>query len=770
MKNNLTIFLYLAFILFPRYGWAQTDKQNRDQADYFYRHYAFSEAIPFYASIDKKAFRDNFRLGDCYRLTNNPAYAAKYYGKALAADDGSIPDIRLRYGQVLMTLGNYRDAEKWLAYYLKKTPADRRTRNLILSCRTAAARKAATPRGFATFLTDLNTDRNEFAPTVWNNKLVFTTDSTYEVNKKDDNWTGNSFFNIYMASFDSARQMYGGEITTPPRIRKGNTKYHDGPCTFAGEVNEMYFTRTRCNRLTKNAKQNKDSVALLTIMVASNYDTAERVFRKIKPFEFNSKSYSVAHPAISPDGRTLIFASNKKGGAGGYDLYICRRQANGKWLPPENMGNLINTEGDELFPFLADGKTLYYSSDGQKDCLGGLDVYKSALSSNGWLQAENLGIPVNSSYDDISLAMHDDGSTSFFSSNRPAKTGGDNVYFFQSKQLFIHVDIKDATTKKPLPAALIKLTEASDTFTARSDYAGKYISGLIPKFPYSYKLSVAVDGYDTFTTTAVFNGSNRPTDTIYIPVKLAETRLPSMNDTIRKEQKIIFNLRVTDCRTRKPIEDTGAKVNVTFDTSVNRINYYLDAEVKEGELTRELFPGKEYMLEVSGFDYNALYITKITTDFHTTADTVIFDSVCLDQRKDVIDLGHIPFGYDSSELNFTAQSRLYKFVKYLNEHPTMKLLIRGHTDCRESTPGYNKTLSEKRAYAVMNYFISKGVAASRLRAIGVKDDMPRVRCNNCETDNSSEKTINNRFKDGKDDCTANDHAKNRFIDCVILSY
>lgn len=776
MKNCLVIALYCFFILLPLPGRSQTDQQTRDQADYFYRHYAFSEAIPLYKSIDEKTFRDNARLGDCYRLTNNPGYAATYYGKAVATDDGSIPDIKLRYGQVLMTLEKYRDAEKWLTAYYRKFPQDRRTKNLVLSCRTAGKRKIATPRGYATFLTDLNTDKNEFAPTIWQNKLVFNSDSTYEIAKKDDRWTGSNFFNIYLASFDSARQIFGGEISAPPLSRKGNIKYHDGPCTFTTEANEMYFTRTRYNRFTKHAKQNKDSIALLNIMVATGYDTAARVFRKIKPFEFNNKKYSVAHPAISPDGRTLIFAANKKGSAGGYDLYICKRQPNGKWLPPENIGNLINTEGDELFPYMPDAKTLYFSSDGQKDCFGGLDVYKSTFNGTAWSQAENLGTPVNSSFDDLSLAMRDDGRASFFSSNRPAQKRGDNIYLFQSKRLFLLVNVKDAATKLPLPGATVKLLEAADTFRARTEDDGSTITALSPKFPYGYKVSVTLNGYDTFTVTANFIGSNKPTDTIYLPVLLSKKQdkpADSSRNTTSNEHRIFFNLKVMDCRTRKPVIDPGSKVNVTFDTSEQRINYYLDAEAADGELSQELFPGKKYMLEISSFDYQALYLTKINTDFRlpSATDTIIFDSVCLEPRKDIINLGVIPFGYDSAILNAIAQARLSKFVKYLTEtHPTMKLLIRGHTDCRETKPGYNKLLSERRAYAVMNYFISKGVAANRLKAIGVKDDMPRIPCNNCETGDGMEKLIKKYYKNGRTDCTDTEHAQNRYIDCVILEY
>lgn len=828
MKMIRAIFLFLTIALLSQYCAAQTDDLKRDQADYFYRHYAFSEAIPLYKSITNKTTGDNVKLADCYRLTNYPSNAAVYYSKAVAGTQELPAGTELHYGQVLMVLEKYADAEKWLEIYLQKSPSDTRAKNLVASCQTAGRRKAAMPGGNATFLKDLNTNNNEFAPTLWDNKLVFTSDSAYELKKKNDTWTGNSFFNLYSATFDSSRNIFGGEISTVPRTRKGNVKYHDGPCTFASEINEMYFTRTRCNRWTKSSKQNKDSVALLNIMVASHYDTTRRVFKKIKPFAHNSRHYSVAHPAVSPDGRMLIFASNKKGGAGGFDLYICKRRADGKWMPPENMGNLINTEGDELFPFLADEKKLFFSSDGQQDCFGGLDVYKSTFNGVSWSQPENSGTPVNSSYDDISLAMHDDGSKSFFSSNRPAKKRGDNIYFFQSKQLFILIDVKDAVTKKPLPGATITLAGAIDTFTGSSDVMGGYSNRLFPKFPYKYKIITALDGYTTAIDSSVFYGSNKWQDTIYIPIALERagtatgqgTIVQTLRDTIYRTivqtirdtiyipiervqeprgrrpvtqtiqdtpptiqvdgkneaggaKKIFLNLKITDCRTRKPVRDTNVKVNVTFDTTIKRMSYYHATEVVDGELIRELYPGKKYLLEVCSFDYKTLYITKINTDFlaNLHADTVIFDSVCLNAREDVIDLGLIPIDFDSSNLNSVAQTRLSKFVKYLNElHPTMKLLIRGHTDCRENTPGHNKILSERRAKVVMDFLILKGVAAHRLRAVGVGDNIPRVRCNNCEHDDSKEMLIRKHYKNGRTDCGANEHAENRYIDCVIMNF
>jgi outer membrane protein OmpA-like peptidoglycan-associated protein/tetratricopeptide (TPR) repeat protein len=792
MKTRPAILFLLAILLFTRNSFAQTDKQIRDQANFYYRHFSYSEAIPLYKSIGEKISYDNVQLAECYRLTNQPTYAAIYFGKSVA-DTAELPlSTELHYGQVLMMLEKYSDAEKQLKAYLKKAPSDRRAQHLTTSCQTALKRKTAKPGGIATFLTDMNTDYNEFAPTVWNNKIVFTSDSAYEQKKKNDSWTGSNFFNIYTATFDSGRTIYGGEISIVARTQKGNFKFHDGPCTFASDINEMYFTRTSSNSWTNNAKKNKDSIALLTIMVASQYDSAKGVFMKVIPFDYNSKTYSVAHPAISPDGRILIFAADKKGGAGGFDLYMCKRQADGKWLTPENMGYLLNTEGDELFPYLADDKTLFFSSDGQKDCFGGLDVYKSQFNGTNWSAPENTGIPVNSSYDDISLAMRNDGKSSFFSSNRPAKTGGDNIYLYQNKQLILFIDVRDAVTQKPVPDACIMVTASIDSFTGKTDEMGEYTNRLYPKFPYSYKVTVAHDRYTTRADSSVFYGSGGMRDTIYIPVDLnraektprqifvAHTATDSSKNTQTTDgngtggdQKIFFNLKITDCRTRKPVKDTGVKVNVTFDTTIKRISYYLHTEVEDGELVKELYPGKKYMLEVSSFDYKALYITKINTDFinNLRADTVIFDSVCLDAREDIIDLGLIPFDFDSANLNDLAQTRLIKFVRYLNEfHPTIKLLIRGHTDCRELKPGHNKILSDRRAKAVMNYLIQKGVAAKRLRAVGVGAEMPRIRCNNCEHDNSTEKIINKQFIGGRTDCGVNEHAENRYIDCVILSY
>jgi Tol biopolymer transport system component len=164
-------------------------------------------------------------------------------------------------------------------------------------------------------------------------------------------------------------------------------------------------------------------------MIATDYDEAAGKFTKVYPFTFNNQSYSVSHPTISPNGRLLVFSANMHGGS---DLYLCTRNKNGKWNRPQGLGKAINTEGEEVFPWLANDTTLIFASDGHPG-LGGLDVYLAHWddSLKTFVDPTNAGLPVNSPYDDISMALQPDASSGYFSSNRPAEKGGDNVYWFK---------------------------------------------------------------------------------------------------------------------------------------------------------------------------------------------------------------------------------------------------------------------------------------------------------------------------------------------------
>lgn len=426
MKKLLSITLALA-CLFAH----AKEKVNMDlvRADYYFTHMAFYKAIPYYEKIatENGNVQVYSRLGDCYRLTGNAESAAAWYRKAL--DNSKYGEIiLLRYGQMLMQLQQYDSATRWLKQYQEINPNEVRVANLIAGCKSAPGRLKAV-KG-EPILLPFNTDKSEFGPTLWKDHLVFCADTAIGVTKKPSRWSGASFFNIYAVECDGNGSC-GDEFHTVGNSKDIDIRWHDGPACFNAAGDTMYFTRTRYNSkfFNKGTLPNKDSTVVLEMMIATEL-SADNKFSRVKPFKFNNRNFSVAHPAISPDGNMLVFTSNMHGA--GSDLYVCRRNRAGKWLKPENLGKNFNTEGEEVFPHFADDSTLFFSSDGHEG-LGGLDIYVSHYNKtlNLFSSPENVGAPINSSYDDMSMALPPDGSGGYFSSNRPSEKGGDNIWFYR---------------------------------------------------------------------------------------------------------------------------------------------------------------------------------------------------------------------------------------------------------------------------------------------------------------------------------------------------
>lgn len=513
------IILVLLVMVSPAYSFGRMNKDLM-KARYYYAHYQFHEAIPYFVKVadslrDPEVFAE---AGDCFRMTGSLQKSADYYAKAMKIP-GRKDQTALKYGQVLMQLAQYESAEKWLKEYQKAKKGDKRAANLIAGCEEAKKNQSMIPSGFAT-LAPFNTNGADFAPAWWRGNLVFTSDTALNPNKKVDKWSGNAYLNLYTIACDSQGKANGplAEVTNAKNI---NIKYHDGPATFSPDGKTMYFTRSRYSNGLFRAKAvaNKDSIVLLEIMIASDYDSVTKDFQKVSPFQYNSREYSVAHPTLSQNGKTMVFVSNMPGGVGGSDLYICTKTGDNEWTKPASIGYSINTEGEELFPWLADDNTLYFSSDGHKG-MGGLDIYKAIwdAESGKFGAPENVSAPVNSSYDDISLALFADGHSSWFSSNRPARAGGDNIYYYKREMVFMNLSAKDSATNEPLIGVKINLKTGTDQRDTITDNKGHLFTQLFARSQYEVELSKD----DFITRKFSFNTtSTKELDTIIKSIQLA---------------------------------------------------------------------------------------------------------------------------------------------------------------------------------------------------------------------------------------------------------
>ena len=266
----------------------------------------------------------------------------------------------------------------------------------------------------------LNTEHLEFSPAFYQNGIVFI--SARNQGEALDKNINENFFELFYSEFDAE-----GQPTTPVNFSfMVNSRVHEGPVTFDKTGQTIYFTR---NNLKKGKiKTDSKSKVRLKIYEAKkgNFD-----WKDFKELPFNSDDYSMAHPSLSPDGQQLFFSSDMPFGEGGMDLYVVTK--NGEfWGEPVNLGPGINTEKNELFPFIHESGTLFFASNGHSG-LGGLDLFSATNILGEWGQVSNLGAPFNSTEDDLGLILNAGGESGFFSSARLEGLGKDDIYRFEIK-------------------------------------------------------------------------------------------------------------------------------------------------------------------------------------------------------------------------------------------------------------------------------------------------------------------------------------------------
>lgn len=712
MRAHITFILIVLYALASAGTYAQS-KHDKDLmiADYMYTHLAFASAIDHYEKVtehnDDPAIM--VKLGNCYRMINEVEKAVACY--AIAMKSADFPsDAYHYYAGALMTLGQYGEAKQLLIKYQNDNPANRSVTNEIRSCDYADSLLKLPPTG-TVYFESFNTDGFEFGPALRNNDLVFTTDSIYdtEISKKDK-WTGDAFYQIRYAEMNAAGRASGEVKTLGTKV---NSKYHDGPCTFCHDGDSMFFTRTNLgiSAINNGPKSDPNKLVHLQIMIASKQNPQTKEYEKIKPFAYNKSTYSTIHPTLSFNGRMLVFASDMPGGEGGIDLYATTQDARGKWTKPVNLGKGINTEGDEVFPSFAGDSILYFSSNGWLG-LGGLDIYKAKWDTEKGLFVvlNNMGIPVNSSYDDMSFVESRTGSASHFASSRPAAKAHDNIYSYVAQRVFLKLTIIDGATKKPLQDCYVELISKPDNRTLSSDKNGNTISPLYLQTEYNARIHKA--GYKSvdvpFSTLDVVGN-----DTIKRTVDM------------QSDFQISFTTIILDEKTKLPITDPSIvwieKEGSKRDT----------IKLATGEaLHVELKPNSTYWmygLKTNYYSKQRAVSTKgIEGGMGTThvVDTLYMKKLAIGEIYKIDD---IYYDYNKASVREDAKPALDQLMHLLNDNPTLKIQLNSHTDCRGSDT-YNLKLSQNRARAVVNYLVERGIAADRLKFKGFGETSPVTDC------------------------------------------
>ena len=355
------------------------------------------------------------RLADSHRLLNDYEEAEKWYARAVALD-GVQPEALFHYAHTLLFNNKFDESMQWMRNYLRLNPSDKRAQNQVNS-EQELRELMNNPRDFSVIPLEGNSPYNDFAPAFHGqNQIVFVSGRQDNKPSRQRNTRDHTpLLKLYTAQVTGNRLANIMEFA--PEIKEN---VHMGPVSFSPDGREIFFTR---NVHLKPSRW-ESHVNRLQIFRA-RWDG--RQWTDIEPLPFNSTRYSVGHPALSPDGRVLYFISDMPGGFGQTDIYRVERTYYG-WTVPENLGAGINTAGREMFPFVHKDGTLYFSSDGHPT-LGGLDIYYATPTSDGFDKPVNMGVPFNSSNDDISFIAVEGNKQGFFASNREDGQT-DNIFFF----------------------------------------------------------------------------------------------------------------------------------------------------------------------------------------------------------------------------------------------------------------------------------------------------------------------------------------------------
>ncbi|PSR03029.1 MAG: hypothetical protein BRD50_06560 [Bacteroidetes bacterium SW_11_45_7] len=455
-----------------------------------------------------------YKIGESYRMANKKDKAVTWYRQA--ADYGYGPQALYYQGLMLKSLERYEDAIKVFQEYANAEPLEKaKAQNQIQACKQAKKWIEEETNMNVSIPENINSEYSDFAPVLYqDHSLVFSSSRPDSYGDETYGWTGEEFSDFFQTS-------------------KNYTKYHEGAAIFSSDGSTMYFTRC-------GSSGEEDDYCL----IYKSQKKPNGVWGEAKRIQFFEDSVNVGHPYLTQNGERLFFSSDAEGGYGKNDLYYVNKTATG-WSSPINLGNAINTKGDELFPYLGDDKKLYFASDGHKG-MGGLDIFTAQKKGNKWVNPKNMKPPINSGADDFGLIYDKTGPRSeedkilesgYFCSTRPGGKGNDDIYRFERKNIsFYELEgvVKRPVYKDPtdpnsevvdhekLPQANVDLLQQ---FRNKEEKIASQLTGEDASFHFelerssNYKVMASNEGYFSKSKNVTTKGKNDP-DQVTVTIRI----------------------------------------------------------------------------------------------------------------------------------------------------------------------------------------------------------------------------------------------------------
>ena len=695
----------IAFILLALHlgAMAQTSSKEK-KADQLFDHFSFYPAIDRYEKLDTLSTDGLRKLAESYRNTQQPELSATAYASLVNANAANSEDL-FQYASVLREAGQYDQSARWMEKFHAQAAQDKRAESFEKESANLPGLLKDEGRFVITHL-DINTAEQDFGPAYYKDQVVF--GSTREMVSGVAlryNRTTKPFLDLYSASKE------GEQLSNPQAFNKSiNKKFHEGPASFSADGKFIAFTR--------NNYEGKSSDGTIKLKIFFSTQDEEGVWSEPLPFKLNSSEYSVGHPALSADGRRMYFSSDMPGGYGGADVYRVDRMDDGIWGEPTNLGPVINTEANELFPFFQEEeRVLFFASNGHFG-LGGLDIFVAQdAGNNTFSKVLNAGSPLNTRFDDFGIIVDQQMASGYFSSNREGGKGDDDLYALKITKPFRFGKVIKGVAKDPdglvLAGVQVELKDASGKViqTATTGPEGRF------QFAAEPDLDFALSG----TKSDYFDGKNT-----------ASTRTPKdeiiADLELEKDPGFSIYALVTNKKTGEPLPgvqltiadllhgqseslvtpESGDFRKALSGVRLNDKGEYVFTLAKEGFFTKTL-------------NYKETFNRPGQYDLHVVLDFSM-DPVVDDLSK-LVTINPINFDLNKYNIRPDAATELDKIVSIMNQYSSMVVELGAHTDCRGSVK-YNEQLSDNRAKASAAYIkerisnpdriFGKGYGESRL--------------------------------------------------------
>ncbi len=666
----------------------QLFSQNKlvEKANEHYQMNQFSEAATLYeqalSELDSTKSKRNTtnvktKLANCYRMNNKMDKAEVLYAEVVQ-DEKTKSDIYFFYGETLMGTGKYEEAKRWFLEYQKLEPEDAKGSLMAEACD-----KAPFIQPYFQFI-DIqefiyNSPADDNGPVAFGGGMVFSSDRKqgFKLLKEKSGWTGRDYLDLYFS-----KKQTDGAYGEPEKFsaKLSEVNKNTGNASFTADGSEVFFTRND-NVVNKQKTYN--------LQIYSAQTSGEERWKNVEKLPFCSPNFNFMHPAVSPDGQWLFFTTNKSGGQGGTDIWVSRRKNDGGWDNPENLGPAINTAVNEGFPFMDGQGRLYFCSKGHPG-FGGFDIFFTEKDENGlWKSPVNLGKPLNSPLDDISIFISPDQKEGMFTSSR--KGGDDDIFLFQvldQPPLEIKPDeiaVEEKTVITPV--------EAAGILDSKNEIEKSPIVEEIPaQLPSEGSNSQSTENISKIIVDENVNTVAKSTDNQAIESQ--------------KEEILVFEKNEnSSAQTPNPIQEIEPITEnlVLVNNEMAPVTLASFSDFNQNLIEGKLRPGDRFRLDGATYDPNIWQLTP------------------------------------------RISSRLNDLADYLKRFPSLEVELGFHTESLGDNQ-QNLKLSENRAVTAMDYLLKDGIAQNRISTIGFGETMPLNHCRDGVTCSMDEHFFNQRIE------------------------